>query len=96
MKLTSLKIFLVSSKLNCVIGANEYAVWNCEIPYIQIPILQTNSHTSSIHVDLAPIVRKVDNVIHRINLSSPDSTVGFPNTYPLDSDISGWIVQSVF
>ena len=27
-------------------------------------------------------------IIHRINLYPLDSTIGFPNTYPLDSDLS--------
>ena len=34
-------------------------------------------------------MQKVDNVIHRINLYPLNSTIiGFPNTYPLDSDLS--------
>ena len=36
---------------------------------------------------LAPVVQKVDNTIHRINLNPLDSATGFPNTYPLDSAI---------
>ena len=39
--------------------------------------------------DLAPVVHKVDNAIHRINHYPRDSTIGLPNTYPLDSDLSG-------
>ena len=39
--------------------------------------------------DLAPVVRKVDNAIHRINHYPVDSVVCFVNTYPLDSDLSG-------
>ena len=31
----------------------------------------------------------MDNAIHRINLYPPDSAIGFPSTYPLDSDLSG-------
>ena len=38
---------------------------------------------------LAPVVLKMDNAIHRINLYSLDSAIGFPNTYPLDGDLSG-------
>ena len=38
---------------------------------------------------LAPVVRKVDNTIHRINHYPVDSMVCFVNTYPLDSDLSG-------
>ena len=38
---------------------------------------------------LAPVVRKVDSAIHRINLWPVDSAIGFRNTNPLDSDLSG-------
>ena len=37
----------------------------------------------------APVVRKVDNSIHCINLYPVDNAIDFPNTYPLDSDLSG-------
>ena len=36
----------------------------------------------------APVVRKVDNAIQRINHYPVDSVVCFVNTYPLDSDLS--------
>ena len=36
---------------------------------------------------LAPVVRKMDNAIHWINLSPLNSTICFVNTYPLDSVI---------
>ena len=38
---------------------------------------------------LAPVVQKVDNAIHRINLYPLDSAIVFHNIYPLDSDLSG-------
>ena len=38
---------------------------------------------------LVTVVQKVDSTIHRINHHPPDSTIGFPNTYTLDSDLSG-------
>ena len=38
---------------------------------------------------LVPVVRKVDNAIHRMNHYPVDSVVCFVNTYPLDSDLSG-------
>ena len=38
---------------------------------------------------MAPVIQKVDSATHRINLSPLDSAIGFPNTYPLDSDLSG-------
>ena len=37
----------------------------------------------------APVVQKVNSAIHRINQYLVDSTVGFANAYPLDSDLSG-------
>ena len=39
--------------------------------------------------DLAPVVQKLDSTIHWMNHCALDSTFGFPNTYPLDSDSSG-------
>ena len=41
------------------------------------------------HVGLAPVVQKLDSAIHRINLYPVDNAIGFPSTYPLDSDLSG-------
>ena len=39
---------------------------------------------------LAPVVQKLDYAIHRIIDHYPlDNSIGFPNTYPLDSDLSG-------
>ena len=40
------------------------------------------------HVDLASFVQKVDIVFHWINLYPVDNVIGFPDTYPLDSDLS--------
>ena len=37
----------------------------------------------------APVVQTSDSAIHRIILYPVDSAIGFPNTYPLDSDLSG-------
>ena len=39
--------------------------------------------------DLASVVQRLDSAIHRINLHAVDSAIIFPNTYPLDSDLSG-------
>ena len=39
-------------------------------------------------VDLASFVQKVDTVTHWINLYPVDNVIGFPNTYPLDTDLS--------
>ena len=35
-----------------------------------------------------PVVQKVDNAIYRINHYPLDRAIGFPNTYPWDSDLS--------
>ena len=47
-------------------------------------------------VYLAPVAQKVDNTIHRINLYSLDSAIGFPNMYLLDSDLSGGLCYPTF
>ena len=36
----------------------------------------------------APVVQKVNSTIHRINHYPLDSKIGFPNSYPMDSDLS--------
>ena len=38
---------------------------------------------------LAAVVQTLVSVIHRIKIYPMDSAIGFPNTYPLDSDLSG-------
>ena len=35
-----------------------------------------------------PVVQRVDNAIQWINLYPEDTAIGFPNSYPLDSDLS--------
>ena len=40
-------------------------------------------------VHQAPVVRKVDNAIHSINLFPVDEAIDFPITYPLNSNLSG-------
>ena len=37
----------------------------------------------------AAVVQMLDSAIHRIRIYPVDSAIGFPNTYPLDSDLSG-------
>ena len=34
-----------------------------------------------------PVVQKVNSAIHWINQYPEDNAIGFPNTYPLDSDL---------
>ena len=36
----------------------------------------------------APVVQTLDSDIHRIKIYLIDNAIGFPNTYPLDSDLS--------
>ena len=38
---------------------------------------------------LAPVVQKLESAIHRINHYQVDSAIIFPNTYRLDSNLSG-------
>ena len=38
---------------------------------------------------LASVVQRLDSAIHRITLYPVDSAISFPNTYPLDNDLSG-------
>ena len=42
------------------------------------------------------VVHKVENAIHWINLYPVDSAIGFPNTYLLNSDLSGWLHYLTF
>ena len=37
----------------------------------------------------APVVQTLDSAIHWIKIYLVDNAIGFPNTYPLDSDLSG-------
>ena len=46
-------------------------------------------HATTAPNALASVVQRLDSAIHRINLYSVDSAISFPNTYPLDSDLSG-------
>ena len=38
---------------------------------------------------LAPVVQTLDSAIHRIKIYPVDNAIVFPNTYPLDSHLSG-------
>ena len=38
--------------------------------------------------DQSSVVQKVDSAMHWINRYPLDCTIGFPNTYPIDSDLS--------
>ena len=41
------------------------------------------------HKVQGPVVQTLDSAIHGINHCPADSVIDFPNTYPLDSDLSG-------
>ena len=59
---------------------------------IKLPISVRDRHLllARFSKNLAPVVPKVDNAIHRINHYPVDSVVCFvTGTYPLDSDLSG-------
>ena len=38
---------------------------------------------------LVPVVQTLDSAIHRIKIYPVDNAIGFPDTYPLRSDLSG-------
>ena len=40
-------------------------------------------------IQLASVVQTLDSTIQRIKIYLVDNAIGFPNTYPLDSDLSG-------
>ena len=50
--------------------------------YREVPVSEGSSYQ-------APVVRKVDSIIHWISYYQLDSAIGYRNTYPLDSDLSG-------
>ena len=58
------------------IGFNGANTNNCRIAHI-------------LGILLAVVVQTLDSTIHRINIYPMDSAIGFPNTYLLDSDLSG-------
>ena len=39
--------------------------------------------------ELVPVVQTLDSAIHQIKIYPADNAIGFPNTYPLGSDLSG-------
>ena len=41
------------------------------------------------NINQAAVVQTLDSAIHRIKIYLVDSAIGFPNTYPLDSGLSG-------
>ena len=57
--------------------------------HLPLPTPATQARNIVLYENLAPVVQTLDSAIHRINHYPVDSVIGFPNTYPLDSDLSG-------
>ena len=51
--------------------------------------IQTKAAEQYLSLVQDPVDQKVDHVVKWINLYAVDSAIGFPNTYPVDSDLSG-------
>jgi len=51
--------------------------------------IQTKAAEQYLSIVLDPVDQKVDNTMHWINLYAVDNAIGFLNTYPLESDLSG-------
>ena len=62
-------------------GNNHTVVEGVNLNNIIVIIMVTFIHQ-------APVVQKLDTVIHRINLYPLDNAISFRNTYPLGSDFS--------
>ena len=62
-----------------------------EAVQLAILILDKNQMSLAYHTlaHLAPVVQTMDSAIHRIKIYPVDNAIGFPNTYPLESDLSG-------
>ena len=62
-----------------------------EAVQLAILILDKNRMSLAYHTlaHLAPVVQTLDSAIHRIKIYQGDNAIGFPDTYPLRSDLSG-------
>ena len=58
------------------------------IEWIVIYLVDSVIRLLNIRGQLAPIFQKVNNALHWINLYPVVNAIGFPNTYPMDSDFS--------
>ena len=56
-----------------------------------LPLATFGSETVKKLIEKAPhaVVQRVNSAIHRINHYPVDNAIDFPDTYPLDSDLSG-------
>ena len=64
-------------------GFNIPCPWNVDSRFQSLARFRVS------YIEQAPVVQKLDNAIHWINLYPVDSAIGFAHTYPLDSDLSG-------
>ena len=78
-----------------LLGAPDFAIqpWkrivktSCPAHWIVIYLARVvQMLDSAIHQ--APVVQTLDSAIHRIKVYPVDNAIGFPSTYPLDSDLS--------
>lgn len=54
-------------------------------------LLKIYSHAYALSTNQGPVTQKVDSAIHRVNCYPLESAIGFPNTYPIDCNLSdGW------
>ena len=76
----TIRLVLVTSSLVAIVS---------DFFFLDLPALHGNSPFSN-HAShqQAPVVQKVDNAIHRINHCPMDNAIVYPNSYPLDSDLS--------
>ena len=58
----------------------------------QAPVVQTLDNT----IHLAPVVQTLESAIHWIKIYPVDNAIGLPNTYQLDSDLSGGLRYPTF
>ena len=85
----------MSSCVICVVIAREIFLLQSDCPEITKCItnlkitIKTEILPLNVVDDQAPVVQTSDSTIHRINHYPADSVIDFPNTYPLDSDLSG-------
>ena len=55
---------------------------------------QSLARFRAFYIEQAPVVQKLDNAIHRINLYPVDSAIGFANSY-LSTEFIRWIALSI-
>ena len=76
--------------LSAVMSNQAHSQWEATLDARRLPAhqLRWRSQERSAKV-LAPVVQNVDKAIQWLNLYLVDNVISFPNTYPLDSDLSG-------